>query len=336
MRPHVWTREALVWSRRKRPFPYPVPIKAGALALLWLVGGLVSLVATVLPHAAGMHVGLVVFIGVAGPLIGAQTWFFRRQLPTWSYPPLLATGTVMLTILVYAVGVDSAATFSFFYMWIVMYAVLIFTPLIAGVEIVLAALGYGLICYEFGLGPKSGIRGIEPVVLVAVIAMTTGVVVAMSRARAGSEIDPLTGVANRRGLQRLLDLALADTQCTGRSLVIAMIDVDNFKLINDEQGHLAGDRLLEQLVAAWVSMLRVGDSLARFGGDEFVILLPDTAAHEAIQVLDRLRLAAESTVTCSVGATTWHHNASGSMLISQADSALYQAKRLGRNRTVLA
>ena len=172
-------------------------------------------------------------------------------------------------------------------------------------------------------------------ILVSVIATTSTVVTMLARARETSEIDSLTMVPNRRGIDRILDETLAAASAGRESLIVAMVDVDHFKSINDQQGHAAGDRVLEELTRAWRTVLPC-DFVGRMGGDEFLVVLPDCSRSDAHAVLERLRTAAPTDVTCSLGAASWQPGHSASMLVSNADAALYQAKHLGRNRIAWA
>jgi predicted signal transduction protein with EAL and GGDEF domain len=113
-----------------------------------------------------------------------------------------------------------------------------------------------------------------------------------------------------------------------------MLDIDHFKRVNDRHGHEAGDRLLTGAVERWQSQLRPGDSISRFGGDEFVVVLPRTTPSQGRQVVDRLRAGLPDDVTCSAGVAAWRPGDSMSMLLSRVDAALYEAKRSGRDRTV--
>jgi diguanylate cyclase (GGDEF)-like protein len=112
-----------------------------------------------------------------------------------------------------------------------------------------------------------------------------------------------------------------------------MVDMDGFKAINDEKGHVAGDVLLQQTSVAWAGALRTTDTLARYGGDEFSVILPDCPLEEACTVIERLRAATPEPVTCSAGVACSDGAESAETLVRRADAALYEAKRAGRNAT---
>jgi len=151
-----------------------------------------------------------------------------------------------------------------------------------------------------------------------------------------AETDPLTGVANRRGLARSLERDLAAARRTGRQLAVAVVDLDHFKAFNDTHGHPTGDLLLRNSVRAWRGHLRAGDLLARYGGEEFVVVLPEAGdAPSAVRAIERVRLATPG-VTASAGVAIWDGREPAAHLIRRADGALYEAKRSGRDCTVLA
>jgi diguanylate cyclase len=114
------------------------------------------------------------------------------------------------------------------------------------------------------------------------------------------------------------------------------MDVDNLKEINDSLGHSAGDRLLKACGAAWNERLRSADLLARYGGDEFAVILPDCSMPEALEVGERLRAATPSETSSSIGAAQWDGRESSDQIMRRVDDALYEAKRCGRNRVAAA
>ena len=336
--PRSVLREVVTRLLRGRPFPYPPETAGTAMALLYLVGGLTALLIVLLPHPATLNITIILVVGSSTPFVALAVWVLRHRLPAAAYHWLLAFGSAVITVLVAAAGSHSAlVSTSFFYTWVVIYAVLFFPPLGVVAQIGATAIAYGTVLVLFSRsGSMDQITALEPIALTSVVTTTGLIVTVLSRARENSQIDPLTRVANRRGLDRLLDSAMGAAARGHGSLVVAMIDVDHFKSINDEGGHSAGDAVLEDLSRAWRKVLRAEDALARFGGDEFVAILPNCSAADGPKLLERLRTATAPGVTCSIGAATWKPGESASMLMSSADAALYQAKRLGRDRVVWA
>ncbi|QEC46940.1 sensor domain-containing diguanylate cyclase [Baekduia soli] len=151
-----------------------------------------------------------------------------------------------------------------------------------------------------------------------------------------SRLDPLTGVLNRRALDAELRRALHRARVTDQPLSVAVLDLDHFKAYNDSHGHPAGDALLKSCCAAWTGELRGGDVLARFGGEEFVIVLPACARPDAVALLERLRRVMPAARTCSAGVATWDGAEAVEVLLARADRALYDAKGAGRDRVCAA
>jgi diguanylate cyclase (GGDEF)-like protein len=160
-----------------------------------------------------------------------------------------------------------------------------------------------------------------------------------------SEQDPLSGAFNRRGIELRLNMELKRIERSGAHLSIALFDVDHFKIINDSAGHAAGDSALRGVATAIASHLRAYDYLGRFGGDEFLLLFPQTHCVDAKRVVDRLaqhvrasvRSGIDVPLTLSVGLTEAVPGDSPASLLARADKALYAAKHAGRNcsRTIL-
>ncbi|HWC48456.1 MAG TPA: sensor domain-containing diguanylate cyclase [Solirubrobacterales bacterium] len=148
--------------------------------------------------------------------------------------------------------------------------------------------------------------------------------------------DSLTGLYNRRVLEEQLPREMARARRTGSPLCVALIDIDHFKAYNDAHGHLAGDEVLRECARAWDEALRGEDTIVRFGGEEFLVLLPDTAPEEAAEVVERLRERTPLGQTCSAGLASWDTVESADDLLGRADAALYLAKAGGRDQLALA
>jgi len=159
--------------------------------------------------------------------------------------------------------------------------------------------------------------------------------------------DPLTGTLNRRAFASLAEREVARTRRSGQPLALLMMDLDHFKQINDRLGHAAGDHYLQLFVSVAANALRAEDLLCRFGGEEFVALLPNTSADAALVVANRLRTAfAEAAgpapatlptcVTVSIGISEMKTTEPLENMLRRADHAMYQAKHNGRNRCEVA
>jgi diguanylate cyclase len=158
-------------------------------------------------------------------------------------------------------------------------------------------------------------------------------------------IDPLTSLPNRAAWSERLDHEVSQWQQHGNTLMLAMLDLDHFKRINDNYGHLAGDKVLKIIASVLRKRLRGTDFIARFGGEEFVLLMPATVPAAGAKLLENLRASVEAcpfhfkgepvTITLSMGLTAFRPGEHSDAVLKRADQALYRAKHAGRNRVEL-
>ena len=168
-----------------------------------------------------------------------------------------------------------------------------------------------------------------------IVLIGIGVVVArLVKLASSASRDPLTDLLNRRGFDQALHEQMTRAARSGRPLSAVLIDVDHFKAVNDTHGHEAGDRVLCRVAALWNGRLSAGAVLARHGGDEFSVLLPDTAGPDALALVRRV-CALDTSVSLSCGVAEYRRGDSASQLMRSADRALYDAKILGRGRAEL-
>lgn len=184
---------------------------------------------------------------------------------------------------------------------------------------------------------------------VILLSSSTGILL-MHKERADEDLhqlaatDPLTGVYNRRIFVELADMALARAQRNRAPLSLLMLDLDHFKSVNDNHGHMVGDEVLKNFVRLVQTCLRREDMMVRFGGEEFCVLLPDAELDGALSLAERIRTLVAATpivienmslhITVSFGVDCIRPGEAGtvSMLLERADAALYRAKQAGRNR----
>ena len=156
--------------------------------------------------------------------------------------------------------------------------------------------------------------------------------------------DALTRLMNRRGITVNLIDAMAQAERYDHPLSIAMADIDHFKAVNDTYGHDAGDKVLVDVASLLSEALRMPDKVGRYGGEEFLVVLPHTTLTQAKKIAERMRTAVDafgfeyggktSHVTISIGLTQYRKGEDLEQLLSRVDQALYQAKAAGRNKVI--
>jgi two-component system, cell cycle response regulator len=167
----------------------------------------------------------------------------------------------------------------------------------------------------------------------------------VERVRQLAYIDGLTGIFNRRFFELRISEEIERSRRFDSGMAVIMLDIDHFKRLNDEFGHLLGDEVLRQVSSIFNQQLRKIDIVCRYGGEEFAILLPQTNLEHSMSVAEKLRRLVETwqfpgvprPVTISAGAATYpDHGATRDELVKAADAGLYAAKQAGRNRVFLA
>jgi diguanylate cyclase (GGDEF)-like protein len=168
---------------------------------------------------------------------------------------------------------------------------------------------------------------------------------ALARARAEAGTDAVTGCMNHRAMRRRLDEEIGRARRTGGPLSCLLIDLDDFKLVNDRHGHQAGDAMLRDVVHALVGEFRAFDRVARYGGDEFVVILPNaelgSAAAAATRALERLQALSSHQgtpggISASIGVAQWQAPMTTDELLQACDAALLRSKRQGKGRVTRA
>jgi diguanylate cyclase (GGDEF)-like protein len=185
----------------------------------------------------------------------------------------------------------------------------------------------------------------QAVELATILVDQAATALALVRARSEAGTDPITGSMNHRAMRRRLDEEIGRAQRSGSPLSCLLIDLDDFKLVNDRHGHPAGDAMLRAVVQALVGEFRAFDRVARYGGDEFVVILPNAdlesaaaAATRALERLHELPFMEEPTpgVSASIGVAQWQPRMTTDALLEACDAALLRSKRQGKGQVTRA
>lgn len=181
-----------------------------------------------------------------------------------------------------------------------------------------------------------------------IIELQNELIAARESLRVKSTHDSLTGLLNYEKIMQVLDTELARADRNGSCVAVMMADLDHFKRINDTYGHLAGDAVLRSVSRKLLSLKRPYDSIGRYGGEEFMVILPDCCRDSALVFAERLRSCISSnevnapegsipvTISVGVAVSSKNHGSDGNSLVKAADAALYKAKEHGRNRVAVA
>jgi diguanylate cyclase (GGDEF)-like protein len=330
-------------ARLRLPTPQEIhddtAVIAGVIGVLYAAGALLVAASLLLPHPANTdQFGILVISGTAA-LTATLMLVFARRLPSWLLQAVIALGSVLVALCVYF-SPQSGAYASMF-VWVVLASGFFFPGLRTALQVAWLLAVYAVVLYSL---PSTEYSPLTRLLLTGFAFGTAAAVVSwLSKAtlrrvedsESLARTDPLTGIANRRWLDRELTRELAWAERHQTPLCVAIIDLDGLKALNDEHGHLAGDRLLVSSVAAWQEVTRPSDFLARVGGDEFMLLMPDCSAETGMSVLARVRAATPDGSSCSAGLAIWDESESAFELFQRADAALYAAKRGGGDQTAV-
>ncbi|MGH2399288.1 MAG: diguanylate cyclase, partial [bacterium] len=331
----------------------PVVAHRAVLRLTYIITPAIVFMAA-LARVLGVAVPLWLIIFQGLVMLGV-TWRQERMLGWGVFTPWMSAAHLNLVLLMLTVWVAFSGGVQSPFVWIYAIAIAVYGILWGArwalATATLCSLGLlvvlGLSQMGFGVALAGGSSPLMVrVYLVSYIAMffLVAVVAGVLRRQAGeifrlAQTDPLTGLANRRALRQALDREVARATRYGNPCAVLVLEIDRFKSINDRFGHLAGDEALRRVAATLGASCRASDLLARFGGDEFVVVMPYTSLDEGRRVGDRIRRDIEEFtllrgfhLTLSAGLAVYPEDGETSRdLIEAADHAMYRVKQRGGN-----
>ncbi|MEU2348657.1 GGDEF domain-containing protein [Modestobacter sp. NPDC049651] len=304
-----------------------LPARVALLALLYALSGGFSLAGAAAPMDARTPVGLLVVLGVVG-LAGAGLLVgFGRRTPEH----VLHGAQALLAVAVAVLAAESATSAGVVGLGPILITLGLYAAHFCSRPAARAHAAAAIVLITTGVLAAEPDRLLAPwsIAVVATAVVTEAQVRLTARLRADAHTDPLTGLANRRSWEAEAARGLARALRHGEPLSVAVLDLDDFKGVNDRDGHGAGDRLLRDLAAHWTARLRTSDLLGRHGGDEFVVCLPGTDREDAREVLRRLDRDT-APIGWSVGLASARPGDTLVTLLQRADEALYVSKRVRR------
>ena len=318
-------------------------VKWRSLGCLFLAGGLLALLSLAFPLSPDAWIPGVVVLGGSAVAAGLAMLAAGPRIPDRLMSPSLAFGTVLVTLGV-VTNRDSTSVYALFYVWVGFEAYFFLPRRHAVGHIALIAVAYAWALAAAG-DPADDQEARWLLTMGTVV--TAGLLAGALNDRAerlierladAARTDPLTELLNRRGFEERLQIELARAQRSGLPVSVIVGDIDHFKLVNDRHGHRAGDDTLKAFARIALQAKRLADDMGRIGGEEFALVLPDTDEHGALLLAERIRRVTRDvqSITVSFGVATFpKHERTPDGLLHKADQALYLAKQLGRDRSVI-
>ena len=324
---------------------------ARVAAWIYAGGALMSGLVLLLPHTSQLDEARCAAVGLIAAIAAAVLRLRAGRLPDWALPVACAIGTLMISADILFSGEREggpATNLELFYMWVALYAAYFFTRREVAVQLLLIGAAYLAALLIVAPGAVVATRlaetlGTVTVAAVLVQLLRDRVAQLVTQLTDAARTDPLTGLLNRRGFEELMEVEVERAQRTGRPLSVLVGDLDKFKQVNDHLGHAGGDSALIRISDILEYGKRQIDGIARTGGEEFAIVLPDTDKNAAYAIAERLRTTVEKAfahkfvpLTFSFGVATFpQHAPTARALLIAADQGLYGAKELGRNMSVI-
>ena len=326
-------------------------VMARLQAWLWTGGAALALLITAIPHPPEANVPAFYVAGATSAAMAGLLRWRAGHISAAGLQVCAALGTALVTACIFFSGERlgaSASDIEMLYIWIALYSAYFFSLRAAAVQVAWIALAYWLVLAVSSDPELVGARfaqtiGTLGLVTVIVQTLRHRLAQVVDRLADAARTDPLTGLQNRRGFEETFLVEVERARRHDRVLTVMVGDLDHFKRVNDRLGHPAGDMALMRAGELMDGSLRRTDSVARTGGEEFAVLLPETSESDGYLVAEKLRTAIEEAfrdetvpLTVSFGVASFPaHGTTSEALLAAADRALYAAKELGRNRAVI-
>src|SRR4051794_10109626 len=320
-------------------------VRTRAQGGFFVFGGALALVSLFLPHSSHVIDAGIAGLGASAALSGLVMLLVPQIVPPQLITFVLLCGSLLISFGVFCTQ-TSGSVYALFYVWVGFQAAYFFPPRHVVGHVAATGITYALALASVPGSDRAQrwliLFGVVVVIAVMAATLRERVNRLIARLADAARTDPLTGLLNRRGFQELMEIETERALRSARPLSIIVGDLDHFKHLNDRFGHAAGDLALRRFGEIAASASRRIDAVARIGGEEFALLLPDTEQHAAYLLAERLRRAVKEPgadgelPSVSFGVASFpSHAADAEALMHAADQALYAAKAMGRDRSVI-